>query len=48
MDGQIVVTVDTSALEVAIDYIGKNFNPDEVFSTKDLESWAEDNGYTKE
>lgn len=48
MDDQITVSIDSSALEIAIDYIGRHFMPDEVFGRKDLESWAEDNGYIKE
>jgi len=48
MNDLVTITVDGSALEIAIDYIGKNLNPDDVFSTKDLEGWAESNGYTKE
>lgn len=48
IDDQITVSIDSSVLEIAIEYIGKNFNPDEVFSAKDLEEWAESNGYIKE
>jgi hypothetical protein len=30
-----------------IDLIARNMTPDEVFADKDLEQWAEENGYTK-
>ena len=42
------VLVEKSALGAAIEWIGSNLNPDQVFSDKDLEAWAESNGYTKE
>lgn len=42
------ITLDGSALDTAIDFIASNFSPEDVFSTKDLENWAESNGYTKE
>lgn len=35
-------------LQVAIDYIERNLEPDDVFGKKDLENWAESNGYIKE
>ena len=35
-------------LDEVIDWISKNMNPDDVFSAKDLENWAEGEGYTKE
>lgn len=42
------VEIKESALEAAISYIGNEFDPDDVFSTKQLENWAESNGYIKE
>jgi hypothetical protein len=42
------VKMSHSALDAAIDWIASNLNPDDVFSTKDLEGWAESNGYVKE
>lgn len=37
----------TSVLEEAISWISDNMRPEEVFSDKQLISWAEDNGYKK-
>jgi hypothetical protein len=37
----------TSLLEDAIDWIRDNMKPDQVFEAKDLQGWAEDNGYVK-
>lgn len=50
MKSEIEVTIDvnSSALDIAVDFIASNFDPQDVFSTKDLENWAESNGYTKE
>jgi hypothetical protein len=48
MEGQIEIVIASSALENAMQWIGNNMNPDDVFSIKDLENWAESNGYTKE
>ena len=35
-------------LEEAIEWIRGNLNPEEVFSERDLEVWAENNGFEKE
>lgn len=35
-------------LEEAIVWIGSNMSPEDVFSKKDLESWAENNRYARE
>jgi hypothetical protein len=48
MKGEVTVTITESALDIAISWIGSNLDPDDVFSTKDLENWAESNGYVKE
>jgi hypothetical protein len=40
--------VSVAALDAAIEWVGKNLNPDDVFSSNDLEAWAENNGYVKE
>jgi hypothetical protein len=48
MKGEVTVTITESALDIAIGWIGSNLEPDDVFSTKDLENWAESNGYVKE
>jgi len=42
------IVISSTALDAAIEYISKHLNPDDVFSDKDLEGWAESNGYTKE
>ena len=31
-----------------LDYVQGTYNPGEVFDGRDLEAWAEDNGYVKE
>jgi hypothetical protein len=33
--------------EEIIEWIGKRFNPEDIFSTIQLEKWAEANGYIK-
>lgn len=35
-------------LQVAIDFIQRNLEPDDVFDEKELKNWAENNGYVKE
>ena len=35
-------------LDVAVDWIAINMDPDDVFPDSELESWAESNGYIKE
>jgi len=42
---KIESTLSNDALQEAIDWIASNLNPDDVFSTKDLEAWAESNNY---
>ena len=41
------ITVSSTALDNAIDWISDNLDPDSVFSEKKLEAWAESNGYEK-
>lgn len=49
MEGQIdTITISKTALDVAIEFISSEFDPDDIFSTVKLESWAENNGYIKE
>lgn len=50
MEGDITatITVSNSALDQAIYWIEKNLDPDEVFTEKQLSSWAENNGFIKE
>jgi len=31
-----------------LDYVRGTYNPNVVFTTSELESWAEDNGYTRD
>jgi len=31
-----------------LDYVAGTYNPSEVFEARELEAWAEDNGYSKE
>lgn len=42
------VKMNNTTLDLAIAWIATNLSPDDVFSTKELQGWAEDNGYTKE
>ena len=35
-------------LDVAVVWIGDNLAPDDVFSERILEEWAEDNGYKRD
>jgi hypothetical protein len=37
-----------NALEAAVEWIGDQLAPEEVFDESRLHAWAEDNGYTKE
>ena len=37
--------VDTNLLQMAIDWIASNLDPDDVFEADTLESWAKDNGF---
>lgn len=36
------------SLEDALEWIQKNLNPEDVYEEKDLEYWAEQNGYIEE
>ena len=40
MSGLVTATVDSGALESAIDWIGKNIDPEDVFGEKQLLEWA--------
>jgi len=40
--------VGTLLLENAIDWISRNMEPEDVFSTQDLDRWAKNNGYVEE
>ena len=31
-----------------LDYVAGTFNPEDVFSTRQLETWASENGFVKE
>ena len=35
-------------LDIAIEWISANLSPDEVFNTKQLETWATENGFVKD
>ncbi len=41
------VEMSASTLDEAIAWIASNLNPDQVFDESDLETWAENNGYSK-
>jgi len=42
------VVMSTSCLDIAIEFIRDECNPDDVFTDEQLSSWAESNGYKKE
>jgi len=42
------VSISSSALDTAISWISNHLSPDEVFDVKDLNDWAESNGFVKE
>jgi hypothetical protein len=42
------ITLNSSSLDYATDWIGRNLEPDDIFSATQLERWAESNGYVKE
>jgi hypothetical protein len=43
----IDAVVQQDLLDVAVVWIGDNLAPDDVFSERILEEWAEDNGYRR-
>lgn len=43
----VILEIPTRSLDSVIDWIAKNLDPDAVFPEKDLEYWAENNGYIK-
>lgn len=42
------VKISGTALDAAIDFIISEFDPDDIFTEKQLSAWAESNGYIKE
>lgn len=44
----IAKIIPISFLESAMVWIGKNMEPEDVFSEKSLDMWADNNGYIKE
>lgn len=48
LNQKIEATLSNDALQEAIDFISSEFDPDDIFSYKQLSEWAESNGYTKE
>jgi hypothetical protein len=45
---KLIIPSPEGLLDELINWISKNLNPDDVFPTKDLENWAEGEGYKKE
>ena len=41
------VIIATWPLDEAVDWIGANMRPDEVFTEEDLVIWADENGFVK-
>ena len=48
MNDYVNTSVSSAALDAAIEFISKTLTPSEVFTTKELCEWAENNGYVKE
>lgn len=42
------VKMSTTSLDSAIEWIQSQLEPDDVFTEKQLGSWAESNGYSKD
>jgi len=42
------VKLSNTALDAAVEFIGDNLDPDDVFTDNQLKAWAERNGFTKE
>lgn len=42
------VKMSTTSLDSAIEWMQSQLDPDDVFTEKKLENWAESNGYTKD
>jgi len=40
--------MSTTSLDSAIEWMQSQLDPDDVFTEKQLENWAESNGYTKD
>ena len=43
-----VMGVPKYPMDTAVEWISDNLNPDEVFDTDVLQTWAEENGYKRE
>jgi len=44
----IEAVIPANLLEQVAEYIAAKFSPEDVFSTSDLETWAEENGWEKQ
>lgn len=42
------IKMSSTALDNAVEWIGSQLDPEDVFSEKQLSAWAESNGYSKE
>lgn len=47
-NAEVEITLSSTSLDIAIDFISSNFDPDDVFSEKSLNEWAESHGFVKE
>jgi hypothetical protein len=43
----VQVVIPDRLLEMAIDWIRSNLDPDDVFGANDLDAWAESHGYAE-
>lgn len=49
LSSQVSIDIDLHDIsDEIVEFVKKNFTPDQVFDHDDLESWADDNGYIKE
>lgn len=47
-DNVIAASLPSSTLDDVLDWIRDNLEPDDVFTEKDLDRWAESNDYKKD
>lgn len=46
---EVSVSIELDEIEDEMkQYVQENYRPEEVFPTRELEEWAEENGYEKE
>lgn len=48
VENVISANLPSSTLDDILDWIRENVDPDQVFTEKQMDAWAESNGYIKE